>query len=198
MPVRQTEQKDADRHVLPAGRLSRMECEKAMTFIICPAPPPHSSSWFHRHPDSPHKTPQPAATSQGTESVHSNCYTNYVPSLCVFHISPSALLMMRRYTLHREYRVISVVVKKKCWSINLRCVYFLFIKNTLWIKDTESAVRMPQFKVGESKKGNVILLSGRCAFTDGGLCMTGLSHTSKRIFFVALRDTTTNHKAAIN
>lgn len=54
----------------------------------------------------------------------------------------------------------------------------------------------------ESNKGPVVLLTARCALTDGGLCMTGLSHNSQKdfffFFFVALRDVATNHKALIN
>lgn len=47
---------------------------------------------------------------------------------------------------------------------------------------------MPQYKVGDRKKGHVILMIDRHDFTDSAifiqmlLHITGLSHTSKRIF----------------
>lgn len=50
---------------------------------------------------------------------------------------------------------------------------FFHIKTKLWVKDSESVVRTPQFNAGESNKGPVVLLTARCALTDGGLCMTG-------------------------
>lgn len=77
-----------------------------------------------------------------------------------------------------------MVVKKKIMLVYKSpvCLFLFIKKNTLWVKDTESVVRMPQFNAGESNKGRVVLLTGRCAFTDGGLCMTGLSHASQKDF----------------
>lgn len=53
----------------------------------------------------------------------------------------------------------------------------------LSVKDTECVVCTPQFKAGDSNKGPVVLLTARWGLTDGGLCMTGLSHNSQKDYF---------------
>lgn len=103
------------------------------------------------------------------ESVNSNCYINYV-TLCVFHISPSALLMMRWYTVRREYRVISVVVKKIMSVYKSRlCLFFVHKKkNTLWIKGREYVVRMSSLRSGrEGKKVTLRRWLAGALFTAG-------------------------------
>lgn len=119
------------------------------------------------------------------ESVNSNCYINYV-TLCVFHISPSALLMMRWYTVRREYRVISVVVKKIMSVYKSRLCLFFVHKKKKHIVDKRQGIccTYEQFTVGErGEKGYAAPMIGRCAFYSRQTCASLDCHTPRKGFY---------------